>query len=316
MPQNPFVRPSLAISYCTSMSRPDAALALAAIHGFESRRQSRAGAICVAGAGLDAAIFCDIVGRFYTVGPVPNANDVLPIGLDIVSPMPPDQPMVRAVVEKKNEKGEPLYPRSLRKVSDTSQAEAMLRNGVTLQKEATFVLSAPATVLARCLDLLGVKELFAARVKRLVIVDTGEPRQDVQALRKVIREWPTSIALCGSGGGELRFPGEFIDAYFTWTPSHPVADAYRAFRPAPYNAPAHDLVAVFFASQPDSGFFEVSAPGTITVSDAGVVSFTAGGGTAVNVTTAAAKRSEAMTVFKDVTSAKPVAPTRAGRPPV
>ena len=103
----------------------------------------------MAGAGLNAAIFCDMVGRFYTVGPVPNANDVLPIGLALTTPLPPDPPMVTAAVERRNEKGEPAYPHSINRVTDTSEAEAALRNGVTLTPDTAFVLSAPATSLAK-----------------------------------------------------------------------------------------------------------------------------------------------------------------------
>src|SRR5690349_296715 len=94
---------SLALSYVTAMARPDAALALAAIHGFERRQQSRRGAVCVSGAGLEAAIFCDIVERWYASGPPRGSNDVLPIGLDLMTPSAGDAAMVRAVVERTNE---------------------------------------------------------------------------------------------------------------------------------------------------------------------------------------------------------------------
>jgi hypothetical protein len=314
VPQNPFVRPSLAISYVTSMNRPDAALALAALHGLEAKRQSRAGAICVAGSGLGAAIFCDIVGRFYTVGPLPNANDVLPIGLDVVTPLPADPPMVRTAIERKNDKGELAYARSIRKVTDTSQAEAMLRNGVTLQNATSFVLSAPATTLARLIGLLGVKELFTARVKRLVVVDAGVPQSDVAGLRKVLREWPSPVVLCGREVGEsLRFPGASLATEFAWTDANPVADAYRAFHTMPYDTPSYDLAAVHYASKPDSGFFKTTT-GTINVTDDGRLSFVAGSGTGVSITVDASKRAELLQELIAVASAKPVAPTRAGRP--
>jgi hypothetical protein len=313
--QNSTVRPSLAVSFCTSMSRPDAALALAAIHGLEGRRLSRAGAICVAGAGLNAAIFCDMVGRFYTVGPVPNANDVLPIGLALTTPMPLDPPMVKAAVERRNEKGAPAYPHSINKVTDTSQAEAVLRNGVTLTTDTAVVLSAPATSLARCLGLLGVRDLFQKRVRRLVLVDTGEPHQDVPALRTLIAEWPTPVFLCGREVGDaLSFPGASIDKDFAWASTHPVVDAYRAFKAMPYDAPSHDLAAVYFASQPDAEFFQLSEPGSVTVSDAGRMSFAVGGkGTVRSLSVAPAKRAQALQALVEVASAQPAAPNRRGR---
>ncbi|HEX5110719.1 MAG TPA: hypothetical protein VFV95_19850 [Vicinamibacterales bacterium] len=315
MPQNSTIRPALAVSFCTSMSRPDAALALAAIHGLEGRRLSRAGAICVAGAGLNAAIFCDIVGRFYTVGPVPNANDVLPIGLALTTPMPPDPAIVKPVVDRRNEKGEPAYPRRISKASDTSQAEAMLRNGVTFTTDTAFVLSAPATSLAKCLGLLGVRELFQKRVKRLVLVDTGEPHQDVPALRTLLAEWPTPVFVCGKDVGDaLSFPGESIGRAFAWTSAHPVADAYRAFKTMPYDAPSYDLAAVYFASRPDSEFFRLSEPGSVMVGDGGRLTFAAGGkGTVRSLSVDPAKRAQAVQTFVELTSAQPVAPNRRGR---
>src|SRR5438128_2625659 len=189
MPQNPFGGPQpLGVVYNTSMSRPDAALALAELYGFQGKRESRMGSVCVTGAGLDTAIFCDIVGRFYTLGPPRNANQVLPVGLAAVDPLPPDPAMVKPAVAGS-------YARSIQKLTDTSLAEAVIRNGVIFNAEAVVILSAPATCLAKSLDLLGVKELYKERVKRLVIVDAGAPL-DAPALRKVLAEWPAPIFYC------------------------------------------------------------------------------------------------------------------------
>ena len=52
----------IGVVYNTSMDRPDAALTLCALYGFDGKREARVGSICVTGAGLNAAIFCDIVG--------------------------------------------------------------------------------------------------------------------------------------------------------------------------------------------------------------------------------------------------------------
>src|ERR1039458_6533901 len=131
MPQGRFgAKLPLGVIYNTSMTRPDAALALAELYGFESKRESRMGSVCVVGAGLKTAIFCDMVGRMYTPGPARNGNEKLAVGLAAVSPLPPDTPMVKAAVERKNEKGEPQYVHSIEKLTDTALAEAVLLNGV------------------------------------------------------------------------------------------------------------------------------------------------------------------------------------------
>src|SRR5437764_15353442 len=99
MPQNPFGGPQpLGVVYNTSMSRPDAALALAELYGFQGKRESRIGSVCVTGAGFGAAQYCDIVSRFYSPGPPRNANQVLPVGLSTPEPLPPDPPMVKAAL--------------------------------------------------------------------------------------------------------------------------------------------------------------------------------------------------------------------------
>ncbi len=208
MPQNPFGgKQAIGVIYNTSMDRPDAALALAELYGFEGKREARMGSVCVVGAGLNAAIFCDMVGRFYTLGPLRNANQALPVGLAAVDPLPPDPAMVKPAVERKDEKGEPRYAHSVNKLSDTSLAEAVLRNGVIFNAEAVVVLSAPATYLAKSLDLLGVKEIYKQRVKRLVIVDAGAPQRDVPAIRRILAEWPAPVFFAGrKWARHCRFP--------------------------------------------------------------------------------------------------------------
>ena len=122
--------PPIGMVYNTSMSRPDAALALAAIYAFDSKREAKIGSVCVAGAGLDTAIFCDIVARFYT-GTARNGNEMLAVGLAAVTPPPADSAMVKAAVAGP-------YNRSIRKISETSLAEAMLRNGVIRKHRLTY----------------------------------------------------------------------------------------------------------------------------------------------------------------------------------
>jgi hypothetical protein len=240
---------ALGVVYNTTMSRPDAALALAMLYGFTGKREARPGAICVNGSGLGAAIYCDILARFYTPGPPRNANQALPTGLDATDPLPPDPPMVKVALAQD-------YPRTITKLSDTSVAEAVLRNGVIFNAEAVMILSAPATCLARTLNLQGVKDLYKQRVKMLVIVDAVD-QQDPSALSRILSDWPTPIVHVPRELGEvLQYPATSIEKDFSWTAKHPVADACRAFQPMPYNAPAWDMVAMLHAVHPDQGFFE------------------------------------------------------------
>jgi hypothetical protein len=109
--------------------------------------------------------------------------------------------------------------------------------------------------------LAGVKDLYRQRVKRLIVVDSAPLRQDPPALQRIVAEWPSPIFFCGQEVGEsLLFTAASIGNDFAWAQAHPVADAYRAFHPMPYDAPAHDLAAAHFAVHPDSGFFGLSEP--------------------------------------------------------
>jgi hypothetical protein len=304
--------PPIGVVYNTSMARPDAALALAALHIMANRREARVGAVCVSGAGLGAAVFCDIVHRFYVPGNR-SSNAMLPVGLAAVQPLPPDPPMVRAAITRLREDGEPAYVRSVRAISDTSLAEAVLRNGVIMTAESTVVLSAPATWLARSLDLAGTKAQYAQRVKRLVVVDDGTPQRDPAALRKIVAEWPTPMFVCRRDIGDaLAFPSAAVDSAFGWAPAHPLADAYRAFQPMPYDAPLWDLAAMYFTVHPSSPFFRVSEPGTLAVSDAGAMSFAPGEGNVRRVTVDPSSRDAAIAALVEILGSTPPAPP-AGR---
>jgi hypothetical protein len=317
MPQNPFGgKQPLGVIYNTSMNRPDAALALAELYGFEGKRESKMGAVCVNGAGLNTAIFCDMVYRFYTLGPARNANQSLPVGLASVDPLPPDAQMVKSALERKNEKGQPQYAHNVSKLSDTSLAEAVLRNGVIFNAEAVVVLSAPATYLAKSLDLVGSKDIYKARVKRLVVVDSGAPQVDIPAIRKVLSDWPTPVFFVSREVGEaLPFPGASIEKDFAWATAHPVVDAYRAYKAMPYDAPSYDLAAAHYAVHPDSGFFQLSEAGTVSIGDDGRMKFSMGGGNVRSLVVDSSKKSRIIQAFVEIASAKPVEPQQRFRRP-
>jgi hypothetical protein len=246
------------VVYNTSMARPDAALALAALFVSSSRREARVGGICVTGAGLDAAIFCDIVARFYGgQARTPSSNALLPIGLALASPMPPSAPMVDAAVKKTRDDGTPQYVRSVQRPSDTSAPDALLRNAITFSAESVVVLSAPATWLAKSVELSGTVAQYKRRVKRFVIVEAGDVDHDAAALKTLVEAMPVQVVRCGRDVGEaLSVPRSQLDGSFTWAPSNPVADALRAASGS--SIPLHDVAALHYALHPASGFFTVT----------------------------------------------------------
>jgi hypothetical protein len=300
----------LGVVYNTSMSRPDSALALAMLYGYQGKRESRMGSVCVNGAGLGAAIFCDIVQRFYTPGPVRNANQVLMPGLAADVPLPPDPAMVRTAVARKE------YARTVQRVTDTSLPEAVIRNGVIFNAEAVMILSARATYLAKSLDLEGVKDLYKQRLKMLVVVDSGDP-QDVLAMRKVLAEFSAPIVFCSKGIGDaLPFPGAAIDRDFAWAPNHPIVDAYHAFQSGTYDFPSYDLAAVLHAIHPDKGLFNLSDPGSVAVNDDGRMRFVPGSGSVRQLLLDPARKDKILQTFVEIASARiPAPPPRPPRRP-
>lgn len=291
------------VVYITSMNRPDAALALAMFYGFQGKRESRMGSVCVNESGVGAAIFCDIVYRFYTLGSPRNANDVLPTGLAADGPMAADPPMVKTALASP-------YVRGIRRISDTSLAESVIRNGVIFNAEGVMILSAPATYLAKSFDIQGTKEIYKERVKMLVVVDSGTP-QDVKAMRRVLAEFPAPVVFCGKDAGDaLPYPATSIAKDFLWAEGHhPIVDAYTAYQPMPYDAPSYDMAGALYSVHPESGLFSLSEPGSLVVDDGGRLRFTAAGaGKVRSLIVDNARKSKIIETYIETASAKPVPP--------
>jgi hypothetical protein len=157
------------------------------------------------------------------------------------------------------------------------------------------------------LDLPLVRDLIAAKVKSLLVCDSGA-RQDVAATRKMLSGWPTPVVFCAREVGEsLRFPGSSIEKDFAWTPAHPVADAYRSYHAMPYDAPSWDMAAMIYAVHADSGFFQLSEPGTIQVLDDGRLGFhPSPEGKQKSLSFVPAEKDKIVQAYIDVAGAKPV----------
>jgi hypothetical protein len=256
----------IGVVYNTSMARADAALALAALYVTASRRQARVNGVSVNGSGLGAAIFCDVVARFYSGSArAPSSNAVLPVGFDAEAKAA-DPVMVERAVTRTRPNGQPQYARTIQRLSDTATPDALLRNAITLTTETVVVLSAPATWLAKSIALAGTAGQYERRVKRVVIVEAGDSDRDPGAL-KPVTELAVPIVFCGREVGEsLRVPASRFDNAFAWAPAHPVADAVAAS--AASEVPLHDLAAMYFALHPETPFFTITdrrlavAPGT------------------------------------------------------
>jgi hypothetical protein len=74
-------------------------------------------------------------------------------------------------------------------------------------------------------------------------------------------------------GAALRLPASSLESDFAYAPNHPVADAYRLYRPPPYDKASYDLTSVLYGVRPDAGYFDLSDEGIIQVDEEGFTHF-------------------------------------------
>jgi hypothetical protein len=247
-------KPPVGIVFDSAMSRIDDILALAMLHGFDGKDQARIAAVSVSNSNLPAAQFCDAVNRFYasaTTGPAAMFMHFMPIGLA------DGQPATASPMLSTASGGS-----STANINDTADPATLIRNALTAQYDhnTAVVLSGPANDLAKLLDMYGAKDLIVRKVRLLCVADNGT--QSDAAAEKVFAEWPTPIVTAGREIGEaLVYPGDSIDKDFAYASAHPVAEAYRAYRPMPYDAPSWAMAAMLYAVHSGDGYFKVTGSG-------------------------------------------------------
>jgi hypothetical protein len=284
-------RPPIGIAFDGDVgNRIDAVLAIAMLNGMTARTQARRISLSVSRPSLVSAQVADAIAAFYRGRPVAGPGGGIGqasegmIGLPESKTVAADTPPFAAILASKAADGTPNYTSSITGLVNTAESSVLIRNLLLAQHDgnAAIVLAGPATGLVRILDLYRSGPQIAAKCRELVVAAGAFPagpaeasiKSDVAAARRLFTEWPTPIVVVGSEVGEaLAYPAASIDKDFAWSPAHPVVDAYRAFRPMPYDAPASALAAVLYAVQPDEGYFTLSGPGTISVLDDGRTRF-------------------------------------------
>ena len=290
----------------------DDALALAMLFGFQGKNEARVISVSTTKSSLEAAIFADVLVRFYTGEPGPFAP-AMPIGLSLAGNMAATTPILDAVV------GNAKYPRSIVKLNDTADPVALIRNALSAQfdQNAIVVLSGPATNLAGVLALPGAAALIAQKVRTLVVAADALTMSDVPAARRLLAEWPGAITMApGELGEAFPFPGAGIEKDFAWSEAHPLVAAYRAYRPMPYDAPALAMAAALYAVRPEENYFRLSDAGTIAVDGRGRFQFAAAlGGRHRMLIGDAAQIARIQEIYAEMASTRPVGRAQRFRPP-
>src|SRR5690242_1139592 len=137
-------KPSVGVVYDAAFGNTiDGALGLALLYGLQGKNESRVVSVSVSKSCLNAAIFADVLVRFYLGEPSPFSGPT-PIGLALSGKMPDDTAMIASVVSK------PDYAHDVKKMNDTADPAALIRNALSAQydQNAVVVLAGPATNLA------------------------------------------------------------------------------------------------------------------------------------------------------------------------
>jgi inosine-uridine nucleoside N-ribohydrolase len=257
----------------------DDALALAMLHALESRGECRLLAVTVTKDNPWSAVYVDLVNTFYR-------RARIPVGMVKNGVTPEDSPMIQTPSERKRADGRLLYPRRLASGADAPEAAALIRRMLAAEQDGSVVIVQVgfSTNLARLLDSPEDVALVKRKVKLLSVMAGNfvQPKaefnvqRDTASARKLFERWPTEIVASGFEIGEkLLFPAVRIEHDFSWTEAHPVVDAYRAYKPMPYDRPTWDLTAVLYAVRPGGGYFGLSVPGRIRSDDQGRTQFEA-----------------------------------------
>jgi inosine-uridine nucleoside N-ribohydrolase len=266
----------------------DDALALGVIHALMSRKECELLAVTVTKDEALSAPFVDVINTFYGRGDVP-------IGVVCNGATP--EPSKYTGLANERDEGNLRYPHRLQSGADAPDAVKLLRETLAKARDGVVVIVQVgfSTNLARLLESpsdnissLTGRDLVRAKVRLLSVMGGAFVTQDkkpaleynivkdIPAAQSLVGDWPTPIVFSGFEiGVAIPFPHECIEHNFGYVKHHPLAEAYRLYNPPPHDRPTWDLTSVLYAVRPDDGYFDLSPPGRVAVSDKGETSFTA-----------------------------------------
>jgi hypothetical protein len=309
----------------------DSVLALALLHGLAGKQECRVASLTINYPDLRAAQLCDVIERYYASAAGPGLGGFVPatapIGIVESRNAPADQPLLAQTVALTNGENQKIWASGIKKWNDTAIPEILIRNILlaNFDGKAAMVVSGPATNLASLLKLPDILPLISAKLKVMVIADgefpSGKPdpgfMSDLPAAKRVLADWPTPIVFSGRElGNQIPFPGASVESAFSYNPAHPIAAAYRAAHEMPYDAPAPAMAAVLYAIRPKEGYFTLSEPGVVSVSNDGRTEFRpSADGRHRYLKADPAQRERVSKIYVEMASAKPAAPPPRRLPP-
>lgn len=230
-----------------------------------------------------ASEFIDIMNTWYGYPDIEVARGAVCI------PNTAERDYTEAVCLMENELGEPLFERT-KSEKQISESVEMYRRLLSAQKDSSVIIVSVgfSTSLAALLQSgpdeyseLDGRELVGRKVKLTSVMagsfgDNARAEynivNDIASARYVFEHWPAPIALSPFELGRMvQYQGTYIESDFTWAESHPMAEAYKSYRPMPFNRAAWDLTSVLYILHPQ--MFTVSQSGRLSVDENGFTHF-------------------------------------------
>ena len=266
----------------------DDTLALAVAHSLQSRGEINILAITTTKDNPYVAPMISVLNQFY-------GCPGIPIGIASNGVTPDDGKYNRAVVEMTRDDGQLCFPKSVDAMTKLPSAVTLMRKILASANDESVVIVQVGffSNLAKLLDtsgdeysLLSGKELIRKKVQYASIMagsfteqyhrTDGEynVRNDLPATKKVIAEWPTKIVFSGfEVGMAIPYPVTSVRRDFEYVRYHPVKEAYHLYAGLDKDQPTWDLNSVLYVVRPDSGYYTLSEPGTVTMTENGITNF-------------------------------------------
>ncbi|WP_432799345.1 nucleoside hydrolase [Poriferisphaera sp. WC338] len=270
----------------------DDALALALIHTLQDHGECELLSVISSKDHPNAATCIDLLNTFY-------GRPSIPIG-QITSGFTPEVGLFnKALTDKQNDQGKPLYP--------CSQSPEQYTDPVTLLRKqlaehddhsVIIMMIGFSTNIIRLFesppdqysplsghDLVDQKvSYFSVMAGNFCEENVHSPdlkyreyniHMDPESARRFANESPRPIIYSGFEIGlAIPYPMASIESDYNWIDHHPVIDGYRLYREMPHNRPTWDLTSALFSIRPHEGYFQLSQPGNVDIREDHVTVFT------------------------------------------
>lgn len=267
----------------------DDTMALAMLHALQSRGEIEMLAITSTKDNAYVAPMISLVNTFY-------GRPEIPIGIADNKVTTDEGKYNRKVVEMTDANKLLCFPKNVDPTTALPDGVTLLRKTLAESPDESVVIIQVGffSNLAKLLDTPGDDfspltgmELVVKKVQYVSLMagsfdskyhrETAEYNviKDIPAALKLIRQWPTKLVFSGfEVGMALHYPAASMLQDFEYVQYHPVKEAYRFYRGLENNQPTWDLNSVLYVARPDRGYFTLSPPGTVTMTENGITNFT------------------------------------------